>query len=701
MTPTSEHAAGNSWHYESDPPNGMRVGISFSGGGIRSATFCLGVYQRLAKEHIFARARYLSAVSGGSYLAAGLATSYAKAPPGTSSNGDAPWARGSLEEARLRQNLSYLAPGGAGRVWLGANLLYGLILNLAPLLLGAFVCGRLTGALLRALYPGLGKPGGTSLAAVPYVVIAIGLCVLGAVVAVGYTRFHDKQRSRLGRGARVSSQRLVTWLLGAAAGAALALLALPLLVDVMSRANLLDADFRNSAVHRFLLGVGGVACSLLLGAVAVWLLRRRRLRRLRGSLAAIAGLSILLVPFILATETGTVRTWELEDFAVVAAALAVILAFAVLAHNRRYSMHLFYRERIQEAFTSYRESGNGSGPGVTLREIPHDDPLLLTDIVRRNKERAAAGEQPFPELVICAAVAAHDSEVPSKSWAAGFAFDGECSGNPRLNLQLPTKELEAGDWIGGGGLTLTSMMAISGAALSPMMGRLTLPAFRFLMAMLNIRLGVWVRNPARDALDVSLPPKSQPLRRTWRYVVRGWREPGAWYVLKEALGLANAGGRYVYVSDGGHWENLGLTELLRRRCTHIVAVDASGSPGLGDVGRAIAIARAELGVDVHLDPRCTSPGDDGLAASPVASGTFTYPDGEEGKIDFARCVLWKDAPVDLHLFAEHERRFPNHPTSNQFLSGDVFDAYRALGWAVGGRLAERMRLPPPSFDEPR
>jgi hypothetical protein len=210
-----------------------------------------------------------------------------------------------------------------------------------------------------------------------------------------------------------------------------------------------------------------------------------------------------------------------------------------------------------------------------------------------------------------------------------------------------------------------------------------------------------VRNPAKAAVNVSLPPKSRPLRRARRYVARGWREPGAWYVLKEALGLANAGGRYVYVSDGGHWENLGLTELLRRRCTHIIAVDASGSAGLGDVGRALAIARADLGVDVQLDPRRTSPNGDGLAASPVASGTFQYPDGQDGELHFARCVLWEDAPVDLHLFAEHERRFPNHPTTNQFLSGEVFDAYRALGWAVGGRLVEQVRLPPRAFDEAR
>jgi hypothetical protein len=62
-------------------------------------------------------------------------------------------------------------------------------------------------------------------------------------------------------------------------------------------------------------------------------------------------------------------------------------------------------------------------------------------------------------------------------------------------------------------------------------------------------------------------------------------------------------------------------------------------------------------------------------------------------------VLWDGAPSDLHLFATREALFPNHPTSNQFLSGELFDAYRALGWAVGEELVEQLWLPDAEFDE--
>ena len=83
------------------------------------------------------------------------------------------------------------------------------------------------------------------------------------------------------------------------------------------------------------------------------------------------------------------------------------------------------------------------------------------------------------------------------------------------------------------------------------------------------------------------------------------------------------------------------------------------------------------------------------------SGTFRYPDDQEGDVYYARCVMWDGAPSDLHLFASRESLFPNHPTSNQFLSGELFDAYRALGWVVGQELVSKVILPPVSADEPR
>jgi len=56
------------------PKDGPRIGFGLSGGGIRSATFCLGVFQALAKARtgkpggLLGRIDFVSTVSGGGYF---------------------------------------------------------------------------------------------------------------------------------------------------------------------------------------------------------------------------------------------------------------------------------------------------------------------------------------------------------------------------------------------------------------------------------------------------------------------------------------------------------------------------------------------------------------------------------------------------------------------------------------------------------
>jgi hypothetical protein len=680
---------------------GPKLGISLSGGGIRSATFSLGVCQRLIEAGILQRASYLSAVSGGSYLAAGLVIAHAECPPALREAEPPPWGRRSPEESELRRNLSYLAPGSIGRLWLFANLLYGLVLNLIPLVLGAYLCGRVAGLVLQAVYPGLAVSEHVDVSALPWVLLLAVLLVLSSIGVVGRRRFLDKDEHRE-QLTEDRSERTVMALLGLVGLVLVFAVALPgmmaLLVDVSGgRATEFVLAGATFSIDRLLIGLTVIMISVGMGGAAVWMLRRRRFPFLRGTFAYLSGAGILFAPFLLAAETAAVRGFSIAtDVPFFLGSAAVIVFFAILVHNRRYSMHLFYRERLQDAF-AFRRVAREDGD-YRVEKIPYDETIQLSKIAEENaKPEGSDGHSTFPELVICAAVAARGAEVPNKAWAASFTFEGQYSGNEALNLKAPTELFELGDWIGGGNVTLPAMMAISGAAVSPLMGRFTLPGFRFLMAMLNIRLGVWLRNPnfPREKSN----PEASWLRGKWEYVVRGWREPGALYVLKEGLGLADTKGRYIYVSDGGHWENLGLTELLRRQCTEIVVVDASGDPGLGDIGRAMAVDRAELGIEFELEPLETLAGEDGLAETPVTKGSFEYPDGREGTIFYARSVLWPEAPSDLRLYADREQRFPNHPTSNQFLSGELFDAYRALGGAVGDCLSAQLDLlPPESWD---
>jgi hypothetical protein len=123
------------------------------------------------------------------------------------------------------------------------------------------------------------------------------------------------------------------------------------------------------------------------------------------------------------------------------------------------------------------------------------------------------------------------------------------------------------------GVTLGTAMAISGAAVSPNQGYHSSPVVGLLLMLFNVRLGWWLGNPRggprvyrRDGPLLSIRP-----------------------VLDELAGRTTDAGRYVYLSDGGHFENLGLYEMVRRRCHFILVSDEGSDPSgaLDDLSNAV------------------------------------------------------------------------------------------------------------------
>jgi hypothetical protein len=694
--------SGHRWAYLAGGQAGKSVlGISFSGGGIRSAAFCLGAYQALSRQGLFQRARYLSAVSGGSYIAGALTVAQGKSDAEALRGEAAPWSRGSPEEWYLRRNLSYLAPGLSGRLWLVVNFVYGLLLNLLPLVIGSYLAGRVVGLVYGTTIPGIGTPDARLADSSAWGGAAAACLFMAAIVLVGVRRLFDRNRFTAIPGEQWL-RRGATALAASSGVVAVLTVCLPLLVHALGLALTGDpfgVGRADELTLRLLVTVMMVLGVALLGVGAVLLMRLGRARALQGVLAFLSGWGVLAVPFLLAAEGEARSGWNSSaDLWVILGALSTLAVCGFFIHNRLYSMHLYYRERLSSAFVLRRTS---SAAGVRVAPVPYDDQMRLSDVGREIEAKRRAG-LPFPELVVCAAVAAREGDVPNKSWAASFTFDAQRSGCVDLGPLMETAEMERTHTRGCSDLTLPSMMAISGAAISPTMGRFTLPALRLLMALANLRLGVWIPNPFGRA-DVSSPPSGgqSRVRRMGKALAAGWREPGGLYVLKEAMGLAGTGGRFIHVSDGGHWENLGLVELIRRRCTHMIVVDASagGLSPLQDIARAAALARSDLGAEVRLNPEATLPSaETGMAEVPVAVGSVTYPDGSMGVIYYARCVLWDGVPMDLEIFREKDRQFPQHPTANQLFSGEQFDAYRALGWEVAHALAEHAHIPLDQFD---
>ncbi|NKE63315.1 hypothetical protein FXN61_43975 [Lentzea sp. PSKA42] len=689
--------------YLDSAPEELRVGIALSGGGIRSAAFNLGALQALEERGILHKAEHLAAVSGGNYIASALAISAAHTDP-EFENGKPLWGRGSPEERYLRQHTDYLAPGHVGKLWMAASVVYGFVVNYLPFALCMVIAGRLGGWLLALLGLRLSdlRLNGLHLpeSAVVQALLGCGALFLLVVLLLVSWRRQVKDGDPGNYGDSRAEGYAARLLIGA--GVVLVVLTLPVLAELYGDAStaalswLFDEspETFQTTTGRIMIALVWLVVSLLLAAAALVLSRRLRARRLMLVLSSLAGAGLLLVPLLSSLEHATREGIDSPADALgLSAYVVIVLGMAVFVHNRRYSMHLFYRERLNSAFALRRTKDEKER--IVAEPIDYPEKLYFTDCEAANGSRT-------PNLVVCCAVNLTTDDVPVGRFAESFTFETKRSGGPLFGY-YPTRDLEQRGGLPGTHLTLPSIMAVSGAALSPLMGRFTYPPLRFLMALTNVRLGVWIKNPLHrtwqpDGEDDETAPRRGWLVRAARSIRAGWLEPGALYVLREALGGAKSSHRYIYLTDGGHWENLGVVELLRRRCTHVLCFDAScdqAGDGL-DIGRAIALARSELSVDIELDPRPVLPDAEGMSTQMAVLGVVSYPppnDVQPAQLVYAKAVLTSAATWDLHAFKARDGRFPNHSTSQQMFTDEQFEAYRTLGHEAGKQAADLLEIP--------
>jgi hypothetical protein len=202
---------------------------------------------------------------------------------------------------------------------------------------------------------------------------------------------------------------------------------------------------------------------------------------------------------------------------------------------------------------------------------------------------------------------------------------------------------------------------------APSMGRLNLKTTNALLAAFNARLGVWVPNPASGDLDRMAAPR----------VVN---------MFKEIFGVYGNTDPNVYATDGGHWENLGLVELIRKSCDLIVAIDTSGDM-LGTYKAfkdAIALAFLECETKIEVSEASWAamvPGEDGLVPQNFATGTIRYPDGTTGELLYVKAAVSRDTPLAVQRYAAGDRTFPNYSTANQMLTDAQLTNLFKLGFA--------------------
>ena len=371
---------------------------------------------------------------------------------------------------------------------------------------------------------------------------------------------------------------------------------------------------------------------------------------------------------------------------VVAAVLA--WAFGRRINVNRFSMHAVYRNRLVRAFLGTARAAR-TPDGFTGLD-PNDNP-------RMTELGAYAGTQRmlFPVVNVTLNLTAGNdtawTERKGESFTitpsgCGAAFlhrrEDSDAGLPARGAYVQTThyagaEKETGPADPGHGITLGTAMALSGAAASPNMGYQSSPAAAFLMTLFNVRLGAWLPNPAIAS--------TRELSRA--------KPPNALVTLgRELLGRSNDAGKAVYLSDGGHFENLGLYEMVRRRCRRILVIDADadGQAYFEDLGNAVRKIRIDLDIEIVFDPTVAI----GSRAQPLnpfrwfAYAEIRYPETEiRGELIYLKPSDLPDMPMDVRAYRNLHGDFPHQSTIEQFYCESQFESYRQLGQSEMLKLA--------------
>jgi hypothetical protein len=720
---------------------GGEIGICVSGGGIRAATVTLGALQSLRRHGILSRARYLVSVSGGGYMTG--AFQMAMQPPPDSPTAAVPTPRdvfspGSSEEGHVRRHGMYIADSRREWIFALATVLRGALASLLVLAGLVTVVGIVFGFLYRLVplaafdyaFP-FSAPAGShapSLPPIPDAVrwgmglsAALGIgCWMVLVVVVA--------RKRLRARVKVLSDALLI------VAAATALLGVVVPVVVWAGARLLwwlEGTAGLSAAEVAGSGAAGTVTIAYLGSLLsiLWRSRKRvgEVRKMFGaksqlqqrvptawSQRLIVWLVLLALIVAYATLFGVVvrsawapdfRVLSVPDWTAAQWMLALTCAgFVVVAFfvdQTWMSLQPFYRRRLASAFAVRRVRRSGVD---AARPYDWSDETTTLSSYGRPPEG-------FPQVIFAAAANLSGSNrTPPGRRAVSFSLSHDWIGGPQVGY-VRTEALErqlGGKWRNLGlDLTVQNAVAVSGAAFASAMGGKS-TAFQTLFALSNARLGTWLPNPGwlyarctQQADGDWLGPRLPRIRRLT-------------YFLREVAGLYDDRDRFLLVTDGGHYDNLGLVELLRHRCETVFCIDSSGDapPLAGALSEAITLAREELDVVVSLHrPRDLVPGSGApldpadplatlnarLSHDCVVTGTVSYPeqrlpDGTVeaafvGRIIVAKTTLTGQLPYELLTYAVSNPVFPHDSTGDQWFDHGQFNAYHALGRRLGERAA--------------
>ena len=591
--------------------------------------------------------------------------------------------------------------GGDWILWAASGLIYGALVGLGAYLFSLLDPGACPGATINCLAPLLVA----IIFGVPWVLLSqlIADTIFGGLVS--YEPLSDADREWLGRAAGWLAAFAIGWTI------------LAFLVFAGGY-YIQDAEV---ALHKTIVAAGGIS------GIVTALLGKSNLTPATSSsgnqnswtalgsnlVLAIAGpifaavlvvmLSVALdklllgdslIAFLLTSEppARTIIVW----LAIGGGVSWVIACIASRCFNiNRFSLHALYRNRLIRAYlgASRQERHPDNFTGLDGR-----DNIRMHELWPPKPGGSVSSNSLFHVVNIALNVVSSKRLAWQERKAESFTVSPKHCGSAYLGFR-PSRDY--GDSYTrrthDSGIALGTAIAISGAAVSSNMGYHSSPSLALLLTLFNVRLGWWLGNPGKPGNTDGAFRREGP---------RLAAKP----LFYEALGLTTDESAYVYLSDGGHFENLGLYEMVRRRCRFIVVIDAGCDPNFtfDDLGNAVRKIYIDLGVRIEfegLDELRNRPSDAEITAAGTegvryhAIGTVDYleadgnPDGDprigNGYILYIKPAFHGNEAAGILAYAKTNKEFPHETTADQWFTETQFESYRYLGFEIANDILGR------------
>ncbi|SHM60536.1 patatin-like phospholipase family protein [Rhizobacter sp. OV335] len=434
-----------------------------------------------------------------------------------------------------------------------------------------------------------------------------------------------------------------------------------------------------------------------------------------ASAAGVLAFTLLVLGWTLAADA-LVSTWlmptGISGFAVITSVLLLLaLAFATGQSFQFLNLTTIQRMYASRIIRSYLGASNAersnAGSRSAWQRISEAHPR--DDLPRGEYYAADAWERGAPlhliNVTINQTVSDTDPLVQRDRKGRPLVVSPCALGVDGLWYDWDRPAVERGKPVRLEALTIGNWIGISGAAFSTGLGRATSLGKSMLFTIGNVRLGHWWKAWPEERA----PRKRGPLDLLARGISRVFTTQA--YLASELFArFSGTQLPYWYLTDGGHFENTGVYELLRRRVGMVLACDNGADPSyqLEDLANLMRLARIDMGCEfVRLVREDFGP----MADAPrwlnavIDDQRLTRGDGNEDK-DTGRAMLFyayrpldpdgvdsgtalvvlkprlaHSTPLDVLEYAATSPTFPQETTADQFFDEGQWESYRRLGAA--------------------